>query len=161
MTAYADGGKDLALETLYYQYGRYLLISSSRPGGIPANLQGIWNKEVRPPWSSNFTTNINAQMNYWPAEMTNLSEMHLPFLDFIEDLSVAGKVTATQFYHTKGWAVHHNSDIWALTNPVGNLGEGDPMWANWPMGSPWLSQHLWWHYQYTKDNDYLKTPHIQ
>ncbi len=156
LISYADGGVDLGLETLYYQYGRYLLISSSRPGGIPANLQGIWNKEVRPPWSSNFTTNINAQMNYWPAEMTNLSEMHLPFLDFIEELSVAGKVTAQQFYHTKGWAVHHNSDIWALTNPVGNLGEGDPMWANWPVGSPWLSQHVWWHYQYTQDKDFLE-----
>ena len=156
LTAYAEGGKDLGLETLYYQYGRYLLISSSRPGGIPANLQGIWNKEVRPPWSSNFTTNINAQMNYWPAEMTNLSEMHAPFLDFIENLSQAGKVTAAQFYHAGGWAVHHNSDIWALTNPVGNLGEGDPMWANWPMGSPWLSQHLWWHYQYTQDKNFLR-----
>jgi len=156
LIAYAKGNIDLGLETLYYQYGRYLLISSSRPGGTPANLQGIWNKEVRPPWSSNFTTNINAQMNYWPAEMTNLSEMHLPFLDFIEDLSVAGEVTAKQFYHAKGWAVHHNSDIWALTNPVGNLGDGDPMWANWPMGSPWLSQHLWWHYQYTQDRGFLK-----
>ncbi len=156
LIAYAKGGSDLALETLYYQFGRYLLISSSRPGGTPANLQGIWNKEVRPPWSSNYTTNINAQMNYWPAEMTNLSEMHMPFIDFIKELSVAGKVTATQFYHAKGWALHHNSDIWALTNPVGNLGDGDPMWANWPMGSPWLSQHLWWHYQYTQDTDFLR-----
>jgi alpha-L-fucosidase 2 len=153
---YTDGAKDPALETLYFQFGRYLLLSSSRPGGVPANLQGIWNKEVRPPWSSNYTTNINAQMNYWPAEVTNLSEMHLPFIDYIKTAAVTGKGTASDFYHTRGWAVHHNSDIWALSNPVGDLGQGDPMWANWTMGSPWLSQHLWWHYEFTKDRKYLK-----
>jgi alpha-L-fucosidase 2 len=156
LLSYTNGSKDPGFETLYYQYSRYLLIASSRPGGPPANLQGIWNKEMQPPWSSNFTTNINVQMNYWPAEATNLSEMHLPFLDFIKDASVTGSVTAAQFYHTKGWAVHHNSDIWALSNPVGDKGKGDPMWANWSMGSPWLSQHLWWHYQFTKDTKYLK-----
>ncbi|MEJ6982320.1 glycoside hydrolase family 95 protein [Pedobacter sp. P351] len=156
LIGYTEGAKDPELEMLYYQYGRYLLISSSRPGGVPANLQGIWNKEVRPPWSSNYTTNINAQMNYWPAEVTNLSEMHLPFIEFIKNTSVTGKAIANDFYHAKGWAVHHNSDIWALANPVGDLGKGDPMWANWTMGSPWLSQHLWWHYEFTQDKKYLK-----
>ena len=156
LIAYAKGANDPNLETLYFQYGRYLLISCSRPGGQPANLQGIWNKEVRPPWSSNFTTNINVEMNYWPAEEVNLSEMHLPFLDLIKTLSVTGKLTAKEFYHAKGWAVHHNSDIWGLSNPVGDLGNGDPMWANWAMGSPWLSQHLWWHYEFTQDKEFLK-----
>ena len=153
---YTDGAADPALEALYFQYGRYLLISSSRPGGIPANLQGIWNPILRAPWSSNFTTNINAQMNYWPAEMVNLSEMHLPFMDFIQNTAVTGRETAKNFYNAKGWAVHHNSDIWAAANPVGDLGKGDPMWANWALGSPWLSQHLWEHYSYTGDQAFLK-----
>ncbi|MCW3089557.1 MAG: hypothetical protein JWP81_626 [Ferruginibacter sp.] len=156
LIGYTEGAKDPSLETMYFQYGRYLLISCSRPGGVPANLQGIWNKELRPPWSANYTTNINVQMNYWPAEPTNLSEMHLPFMDFIGNAAVTGKVTAKEFYHTGGWAVHHNSDIWALSNPVGDIGKGDPMWANWTMGSPWLSQHLWTHYQFTKDKKFLK-----
>jgi alpha-L-fucosidase 2 len=154
---YTDGAGDPALEALYFQYGRYLLISSSRPGGIPANLQGIWNPHLRAPWSSNFTTNINAQMNYWPAEMVNLSEMHQPFLKFIEQTAVTGRETAKNFYNAKGWAVHHNSDIWATSNPVGDLGKGSPSWANWSLGSPWLSQHLWEHYAFTGDRDYLKT----
>lgn len=153
---YSEGAKDPSFETLYFQFSRYLLISCSRPGGTAANLQGIWNKEVRPPWSSNYTTNINAQMNYWPAEAANLSEMQLPFINFIKNAAVTGQVTAKEFYHTRGWAVHHNSDIWALSNPVGDLGHGDPMWANWTMGSPWLSQHLWWHYQFTNDKAYLR-----
>ncbi|MEP7109586.1 MAG: glycoside hydrolase family 95 protein [Ferruginibacter sp.] len=156
LLGYTKGAKDPSLETLYFQYGRYLLISSSRPGGVAANLQGIWNKELRPPWSSNYTTNINVQMNYWPAESTNLSEMHLPFLDLIKNAAVTGAVTSREFYHTRGWAVHHNSDIWALSNPVGDIGKGDPMWANWSMGSPWLSQHLWTHYAFTKDKKFLK-----
>ncbi|MBB6131124.1 glycoside hydrolase family 95 protein [Mucilaginibacter lappiensis] len=155
LLAYTKGAKDPVLETLYFQYGRYLLISSSRPGGVNANLQGIWNKEIRPPWSSNYTTNINAEMNYWPAEGTNLSEMALPFIDFIKNVAVTGKVTARQFYHARGWAVHHNSDIWALSNPVGDMGSGTPAAANWAMGSPWLSQHLWWHYEFTKDKKFL------
>lgn len=155
LVAYTNGTIDHGLETLYYQYGRYLLISSSRTKGVPANLQGIWNKELRPPWSSNYTTNINVQMNYWPAEETNLSEMHMPLISFIKNAAVTGAVTAKEFYHVRGWAVHHNSDIWGLSNPVGDLGNGDPMWANWTMGSPWLSQHLWWHYQFTQDKKYL------
>ncbi len=153
---YTDGKPDPALEALYFQFGRYLLISSSRPGGVPANLQGIWNPHLRAPWSSNFTTNINVQMNYWPAEMVNLSEMHEPLLEFIKQTAVTGRETAKNFYRARGWAVHHNSDIWAASNPVGNLGKGDPSWANWDLGSPWLSQHLWEHYAFTGDQNYLR-----
>ena len=155
LLGYTEGAKDPSLETLYFQYGRYLLISCSRVEGVPANLQGIWNHEMRPPWSSNYTTNINVQMNYWPAEPTNLTEMHQPLLGFIKNASVAGQVTAREFYHAKGWAVHHNSDIWAMSNPVGDIGHGDPTWAAWSMGSPWLSQHLWTHYQFTNDKTFL------
>lgn len=155
LIGYTRGTKDPALETLYYNYGRYLLISCSRPGGAAANLQGIWNNIVRPPWSSNFTTNINTQMNYWPSEMTNLSELNEPLFEQIKHLAVTGKATAKEFYHAEGWAVHHNSDIWALSNPVGDK-RGDPKWANWSMGSPWLSQHLWTHYQFTGDKLFLK-----
>ncbi|NIJ54063.1 glycoside hydrolase family 95 protein [Dyadobacter arcticus] len=148
---YAQGTKDPALESLYFQFGRYLLISSSRPGGIPANLQGIWNHELRPPWSSNFTTNINTQMNYWMVETANLSELHTPLLDLISRMEVTGTETAKNFYGAKGWTIHHNSDIWATSNPV----SGSPSWANWPMGGAWLSQHLWEHYQFTGDKEYL------
>jgi alpha-L-fucosidase 2 len=153
---YTDGSQDPALEALYFQYGRYLLISSSRTGGVPANLQGIWNHQLRPPWSSNFTTNINAQMNYWPVEMANLSELHQPLIELIKNTAVTGKQTAQNYYKAKGWVVHHNSDIWATSNPVGDLGKGHPMWANWSLGSPWLSQHLWEHYSFTNDQNYLK-----
>jgi alpha-L-fucosidase 2 len=148
---YTEGAKDNGLEVLYFQYGRYLLISSSRPGGIPANLQGIWNHHVRPPWSCNFTTNINAEMNYWMVETCNLSELHEPFLDLIKKLSITGKETTKNFYNASGWTVHHNTDIWATSNPV----SGIPMWANWPMGGAWVSQHLWEHYQFTGDKKYL------
>jgi len=153
---YADGGDDPALEAMYFQFGRYLLISSSRPGGLPANLQGIWNDKVRPPWSSNFTTNINTQMNYWPAEMVNLSELHQPLLEFVKTTAATGKETARNFYNARGWALHHNADIWATTNPVGDLGKGSPSWANWSLGSPWLSQHLYEHYRFTGDLGYLR-----
>ena len=132
------------------------MISSSRTKEVPANLQGIWNKELRPPWSSNYTTNINLQMNYWPVETANLSELFYPLDGFIKNLTVTGAETAKDYYHAKGWVVHHNSDIWALTNPVGDLGKGDPMWANWYMGANWLSRHLWEHYQFTGDKKYLK-----
>lgn len=148
---YTEGAKDPALESLYFQFGRYLLISSSRPGGIPANLQGIWNHEVRPPWSSNFTTNINTQMNYWMAESANLSELHTPLLDLLGSMEKTGTETARNFYSAKGWTVHHNSDIWATANPV----SGSPSWANWPMGGAWLCQHLWEHFQFTGDKAYL------
>ncbi|MBD0365539.1 MAG: glycoside hydrolase family 95 protein, partial [Flavisolibacter sp.] len=155
LAAYTAGASDPALEALYFQYGRYLLISSSRPGGTPANLQGIWNKSVQPPWSSNFTTNINVQMNYWPAETANLSEMHESLFDLIRNLAVTGKKTAKEFYNLDGWVVHHNSDIWAISNPVGDLGNGDPKWANWAMGANWLCQHLWEHYQFTQNEKFL------
>jgi alpha-L-fucosidase 2 len=159
---YSKGDYDPGIEMLYYQFGRYLLISSSRPAqyGLPAtppaNLQGIWNKELRAPWSSNYTININTQMNYWPAEVTNLSEMHLPLMSWIQDLSVTGKVTAKEFYGAKGWVAHHNADIWGLSNPVGDVGAGDPVWANWYMGGNWLCQHLWEHYRYTGDKTFLQ-----
>lgn len=155
LKAYSKGAYDPFLETLYFQFGRYLLISSSRPGGPPANLQGIWNKELRAPWSSNYTININTQMNYWPAEATNLSEMHLPLLNFLKGLSITGTRVATEFFNARGWTANHNSDIWALANPVGDYGGGDPVWANWPMGGAWLSQHLWEHYAFTGNKKFL------
>lgn len=154
---YSYGNYDPALEVLYFQYGRYLLISCSRPGGPAANLQGIWNKEWRAPWSSNYTININTQMNYWPAEVTNLSELHQPLLRWIHDLQQTGTQTAQQFYRARGWVAHHNSDIWALSNPVGDCGQGSPSWANWYMGGNWLCRHLWEHYCYTGDKEYLRT----
>lgn len=153
---YAKGGKDLALEALYFQYGRYLLISSSRLKGVPANLQGIWNKELRAPWSSNYTININTQMNYWAAEAVNLPEMHESLLTLISNVASTGRYTAQHFYGTRGWAANHNTDIWALSNPVGDLGKGDPQWANWPMGGNWLCQHLWEHYRFTGDQQFLR-----
>lgn len=153
---YAEGKEDKTLETLYFQYGRYLLISSSRTLGVPANLQGIWNPYMRPPWSSNYTTNINAEENYWLAENTNLSEMHLPLLSFIKNVSETGKVTAKTFYGTNGWVACHNTDIWAMSNPVGNFGNDDPVWACWNMGGAWLSTHLWEHFLFTQDKNYLK-----
>ena len=157
LARYTSGDSDSALEALYFQYGRYLLISSSRTRNAPANLQGIWNKDVRPPWSSNYTTNINLQMNYWPVEPANLSELFSPLNDLITHLAVTGKETATSFYHAPGWVLHHNSDIWATTNPVGDRGKGDPMWANWYMGANWISRHLWEHFEFTGDKEFLRT----
>lgn len=155
---YAEGKEDKNLEILYFQYGRYLLISSSRTAGVPANLQGIWNPYIRPPWSSNYTININAEENYWLAENTNLSEMHQPMLSFIRNVAETGKITARTFYGVnRGWVACHNSDIWAMSNPVGNFGEGNPVWANWHMGGVWLSTHLWEHYTFTQDKAFLKT----
>ena len=151
------GSKDQQLVELLFQYGRYLLISSSRPGTQPANLQGVWNDEVRPPWSSNWTLNINAEMNYWPAETTNLPEMHEPLIDFITDLAVTGRATATTNYGARGWTAHHNSDIWRQSAPVGDFGQGDPVWAFWPMAGAWLSQHLWEHYAFGGNREYLRT----
>ncbi len=149
---YTAGAADSGLETLYFQFGRYLLISSSRPGGLPANLQGIWNHELRPPWSSNYTTNINTEMNYWMVESCNLSELHEPLIDLVKNVSVTGKKTAENYYRAKGWTLHHNTDIWATSNPM----SGSPSWANWPLGGAWLSQHLWEHYQFNGDLEYLK-----
>ena len=154
---YADGKEDKNLEILYFNFGRYLLISSSRTLGVPANLQGLWNPHLNPPWSSNYTMNINLEENYWLAENTNLSEMHAPLLSFIKNLSVTGKVTAKTFYGVdEGWTAAHNSDIWAMTNPVGQFGKEEPMWACWNMAGAWLSTHIWEHYVFTQDKNYLK-----
>jgi len=152
----AQGAKDAALVSLFFQYGRYLLIASSRPGGQPANLQGIWNDQVRPPWSSNFTININTEMNYWPAETTNLAELHEPLMDFVERLSVNGHETARVNYGARGWVAHHNSDVWAQTAPVGDYGGGDPVWASWHGSSAWLSRHMWEHYAFSGDTAFLR-----
>lgn len=154
---YTAGANDKNLEILYFQYGRYLLISSSRTPEVPANLQGIWNPYLRPPWSSNYTMNINVEENYWLAEVANLSEMHRPFLTFIENLAVTGAITAKTFYGVeRGWTAAHNSDIWAMSNPVGDFGQGDPVWACWNMSGAWSVTHLWEHYLYTGDLAFLK-----
>lgn len=150
---------DNGLTELYYQYGRYLLIASSRPGGLPANLQGIWNRHVQPPWGSNYTTNINTEMNYWPAEITNLPECFLPLSDFIGRLAVNGAQTAKVNYGiNRGWLAHHNSDVWAQTAPTGGYDsdpKGAPRWSCWPMAGVWLCQHLWEHYAFSGDKKYL------
>ncbi len=145
---------DPSLAALYFQYGRYLLIASSRRGSQAANLQGIWSDTQMPPWSANYTTNINVEMNYWPAEVANLSECHEPLFDFIEDLSRTGAHTASTAYGLDGWVAHHNSDLWRLSNAVG-MKTGDPRWANWPMAAPWLCEHLWEHYLFTGDREFL------
>ena len=149
------GAKDPHLVSLLFAYGRYLLAASSRPGTQAANLQGIWNDQVRPPWSSNYTLNINAQMNYWHAESANLAEMHGPLLNMIGDLAVTGAKTARTNYGATGWCAHHNTDLWRQSAPVGDYGGGDPVWASWPMAAPWLAQHLWWHYAYGGDREFL------
>ena len=147
---------DPDLEELYFDYGRYLLISCSRTPRVPANLQGLWNEYLLPPWSSNYTTNINVEENYWPAEVTGLSELHMPLLSFIKQLPVTGKDTAREYYGVdRGWCLGHNSDIWAITNPVG-LNSGDPQWANWNMGGAWIASHIWEHYLFTRDLDFLR-----
>ena len=154
-----SGESDNQLAALYFQYGRYLLISCSRDQRVPANLQGLWNDLVSPPWGSNYTTNINTEMNYWLAENTNLSECHAPLFSFIEDLSKNGTITAKTNYGVDGWCVHHNSDIWAKTSPTGG-GDWDPrgtaVWTCWPMGGAWLCQHLYRHYEYTGDEKFLR-----
>ncbi|MBN1249946.1 MAG: glycoside hydrolase family 95 protein [Anaerolineae bacterium] len=149
-------GNDPQLAALFFQYGRYLLIASSRPGTQPANLQGIWNDMVTPPWNSNYTLNINAEMNYWPAEVCNLSDCHEPLLELISELAFNGAVTAKVNYGCHGWVAHHNSDLWRQSAPVGAYGTGNPVWAMWPMGGAWLSQHLWEHYAFTGDEAYLR-----
>lgn len=145
------GKEDLQFFTLYFQYARYLLITSSRPGTEPANLQGIWNKELMPPWSSNYTVNINTQMNYWLAEVANLGECHIALFEMLEELQVTGQKTAKVHYNSRGWVAHHNVDLWRQASPAG----GSAMWAFWPMGGIWLCQHLWEHYAFNQDKNYL------
>jgi alpha-L-fucosidase 2 len=152
---YAKGGIDKPLEALYFNFGRYLLISSSRTPGVPANLQGIWNYHTRPVWCSNYTTNINVQENYWPAESTNLSELHLPLLNLIGNIAITGAANARNFYNCSGWMCAHNSDIWAMSNPIGNK-KGNTQWANFTMGGAWLSTHIWEHFSFSQDTAYLK-----
>jgi len=154
---YSKGGEDKILESLYFNFGRYLLISCSRTPFVPANLQGLWNPYIRPPWASGYTVNINLQENYWPAEITNLSEIHLPLLSFIQALAKTGKITAQTFYGVqKGWTSGHQTDIWAMSNPIGDWGKGNPAWANFAMGSAWLSTHIWEHYSFSQDLGFLK-----
>ena len=141
---------DPQLVVLAFQYGRYLLIASSRPGSQPATLQGLWNNLMRPPWESKYTTNINAEMNYWPAEVCNLSECHEPLFDLIEDCSWTGRKTARMHYDCAGWVLHHNTDIWRGTAPINASNHGI-----WVTGGAWLCQHLWWHYEFTLDREFL------
>ncbi|AFK05662.1 alpha-L-fucosidase (plasmid) [Emticicia oligotrophica DSM 17448] len=141
---------DPQMVALYYQFGRYLLISSSQPGGQPANLQGIWNNRINPPWDSKYTININAEMNYWPAEKTNLSELHEPFLKMVKELSITGQKTAKDMYGARGWMAHHNTDIWRATGAIDGA-----FWGMWTAGGGWVSQHLWEHYLYTGDKAFL------
>lgn len=141
---------DPALASLHFQYGRYLLIASSRPGSQPANLQGVWNEELNPPWESKYTLNINAEMNYWPAEVCNLSETHEPFFDLIDDLAISGARAAKKQYGARGWVVHHNTDLWRGAAPINNVD------GFWPTGGAWLCHHLWEHYLFTGDKTFLK-----
>ncbi len=150
------GASDPGLVELLFQYGRYLTIASSRAGSQATNLQGIWNESTRPPWSSNYTLNINTQMNYWPVETCNLSECHEPLFDMIGNLSKTGAETAKVNYGARGWTVHHNTDIWAQSAPVGDYGDGDPIWVLWPMAGVWLTQHLWEHYQFGGNEEFLR-----
>ena len=143
-------GSDPQLATLYFQYGRYLLISSSRPGTQPANLQGIWNHLMTPPWESKYTININTEMNYWPAETANLSECHEPLLRMVSELVENGSRTARVQYGARGWVCHHNTDLWRQTAPIDG-----PLWGFWPTGGAWLCTHLWHHYQFTNDRGFL------
>ena len=145
-------GKDAALAALYYQFGRYLLIASSRPGTQPANLQGIWNHEIRPPWSANWTLNCNAEINYWPVETANLGECHLPLVDLTEQLAVDGAHMAKELYGARGWVAHHNTDIWRQAGPV----SGSALWSIFQVGGTWLCQHLWEHYAFSGDKEYLR-----
>lgn len=143
-------GVDPQLAALYFQYGRYLLISSSRPGTQPANLQGIWNNLMTPPWECKYTININTEMNYWPAETTNLSECHEPLLRLVTELVENGSRTAAVQYGANGWVCHHNTDLWRATAPIDG-----PLWGFWPTGGAWLCTHLWNHYEFSGDKDFL------
>ncbi len=149
LKAFKNGG-DPQLAALYFQYGRYLLIAGSRPGTQPANLQGIWNERVNPPWEAKYTTNINAEMNYWPAEVCNLAELHRPLFDMLDEVVISGRRTAKVHYNCRGWVLHHNTDLWRGTAPINNSNHGI-----WPTGGAWLCQHLWWHYEFGGDRKFL------
>ncbi len=151
LAAYGDGAADPHLEALYFQYGRYLLMASSQPGGLPANLQGIWNWEFEPPWNSGYTINVNLEMNYWPAELCNLAECAEPLHDLIHCLRGDGRRTAREHYDCAGWVVHHNTDVWGHTTPVDGA-----HWGLWPTGGAWLCRHLWEHYRFTRDEAFLR-----
>ena len=155
---YTNGGNQTPyLEELYFQFGRYLLISSSRTLGVPANLQGLWAPQLWSPWRGNYTVNINLEENYWPAFVANMAEMAEPLDGFIQGLAANGKYTAKNYYNIgEGWCSSHNSDIWAMTNPVGEKNES-PEWSNWNLGGAWLVNTLWERYQFTQDKNYLKT----
>ena len=156
LRAYSDGRPSTYLETLYFQFGRYLLISCSRTPGVPANLQGLWAPNKWSPWRGNYTVNINLEENYWPAFTANLAEMAMPLDGFVKALSENGRYTAKNYYGIdRGWCSSHNSDIWAMTNPVGEKNE-KPEWANWNMGGAWLVNTLWERYQFTQDKEYLR-----
>mgnify|MGYP001565830737 CR=1 FL=1 len=146
----APRADDPGLAALLFQYGRYLLIASSRAGGQPANLQGIWNESIRPPWDSKYTCNINTEMNYWPAEVANLAECHQPLFDAMNELMIAGQRTARNHYNARGWVLHHNFDLWRGTAPINAANHGI-----WVTGAAWLCQHLWWHYEYSGDKAFL------
>ena len=146
-----SGSDDLGMVALMFNYGRYLLISSSQPGGQPANLQGVWNREPYAPWDSKYTININTEMNYWPAEVCGLTECIEPLFDLIGDLSETGAITASQMYGCRGWMAHHNTDIWRIAGPVDGA-----YWGMYPNGGAWLTTHLWEHYLYTRDTVFLK-----
>ena len=142
---------DPSLVALYFQFGRYLLISSSQPGTQPANLQGIWNHKSNPPWDSKYTLNINAEMNYWPSEVSNLTELNEPFIQLIRELSQTGRDAARTMYGARGWVAHHNTDLWRISGAV------DRAWGPWPTSNAWLVQHLWRKYLYTGDKEFLRS----
>jgi alpha-L-fucosidase 2 len=144
------GGIDTGLEALHFQYGRYLLLGSSRPGTLPANLQGIWNEHLKAPWNSDYHTNINIQMNYWPAEVANLSECHRPLFDWMESIAESGRRTAKVHYGARGWVVHHLSDPFGYTAPA------DGIWGVWPMGAAWLARHPWEHFRFNGDKEWFR-----
>ncbi len=158
LKAYTDGGgQSRYLEELYFQFGRYLLISSSRTDNVPANLQGLWTPHLWSPWRGNYTVNINLEENYWPAFVANMAEMAQPLDGFVKALAANGQYTAKNYYGIhEGWCSSHNSDIWAMTNPVGEKNE-KPEWANWNLGGAWLVHTLWERYQFTQDKNYLRT----
>lgn len=160
LAQFAKDDADNGMVTLYYQFGRYLTIAGSRSGSTPTNLQGLWNRHVQPPWGSNYTTNINTEMNYWPAELTGLQECHSPLFNFIESLAVNGKKTAKEVFGIdRGWVAHHNSDVWAMTYPVGGYDwdKNDISHVTcWPMAGAWFVQHLWEHYAFTGDEAFLR-----